>query len=99
MLCECGELGECGVLGEGCSILLCTYMCVYVSVWSWVCVCVGVVMGVCMCGHGCVYVSVWSWVCVCVGVVMGGSFHVKSNNICTSCSKFGSIFPYILVII
>ena len=26
---------ECGVLGEGCSILLCTYMCVYVSVWSW----------------------------------------------------------------
>ena len=55
MLCECGELGECGVLGEGCSILLCTYMCVYVSVWSWVCVCVGVVMGVCMCrcGHGC----------------------------------------------
>ena len=28
-----------------------------------------------------------------------GSFHIKSANICTSCSKFGSIFPYILVFI
>ena len=30
---------------------------------------------------------------------MSGSFHVKSDNICTSCSKFGSIFPYVWVFI
>ena len=62
-------LGECGVLCVG-SVVCCVraavycfapYMCVYVSVWSWVCLCVGVVMGVYMClhihcthpGHGC----------------------------------------------
>ena len=52
-------LGECGVLCVG-SVVCCVraavycfapYMCVYVSVWSWVCLCVGVVMGVYMCLH------------------------------------------------
>ena len=38
-----------------------------------------------------------NWSVQCVFSI--GSFHVKSNNICTSCSKFGSIFPYILVFI
>ena len=83
-------------------------VCVCACVCVCMCVCVHVCGHVCACVCVCVYVFAITSnsnsfhpsmnVNNVVKITMG-SFHVKSNNICTSCSKFGSIFPYILVFI